>query len=151
MHRAPYPNTQSQTPNHRVLRAGRNHGGGCCYRRGFSLCNWWLSWLRRWSVQEMYTKALWQKQQSEGVDGCRQATGLERNMPPEVHGHLGIQDSSQARYLSHISGEGLIHWELTKRRCWHRSTVWSWEESVCSITGDWVLIVPLSSCSDHYL
>lgn len=32
-----------------------------------SLCNWWLSWLRQWSVQEVYTKMLWQRDKQTGT------------------------------------------------------------------------------------
>lgn len=71
----------------------------------------------------MYTTTLWQREQREGADGRWHTGGLVETMPSEVHGHLRIQDSSQARYLSHISEDWLIYCGLTKRRCWHRATV----------------------------
>lgn len=93
-----------------------------------SLCNWWLSWLRRWSVQEVYTKILWQRDKQKGTEGCRQTgdSGItEKSVLPEWHRSSGILDSSQAQCLSHISGDWVIYCR-TMSRCWpsfHSSTL----------------------------
>lgn len=64
---------------------------------------------------------LWQGDKQTGMEGCRQSghSGItKRSALPEWHRRLGIQGSSRAQCLSHISGDWVIHCWTMKRCCW---------------------------------
>lgn len=63
------------------------------------------------------------------MEGCRQTgdSGItKKSVLSEWHRRLGIQDSSQAQCLSHVSGDWVIYCRTMKRCCWlsfHFSTL----------------------------